>query len=276
MKIQFAIINPDHIAENEGEYNGRSFMMGIAKTNEHIPDFELNTLVISQHKDGLASFFIPNQDNLRNRSSTVDFTSFEDLLTGRLWMQGQCDGCVAGDITYIAVPPIETDLQHEHHYLVMGMMTGPVELLKAHSGRILEIERPDFNTLPDLHQMVEDTGRVAEHKVGAHLNTLIEQPIWGFGDKKAGAAYSVTPQAAHKQFEVLREFAVTGVLPDGEAYDRLRSDHVQQNYIRRQHALQPMEYHYWETAQEKKVRREFALKALASSLNDPELEASMR
>lgn len=276
MKIQFAIINPDHIAENEGQHSGRSFMMGIAKSNEMMPDFELNTMVMGQQADKLLSFFIPNQDNLRNRSSLIDFTSFEELMTTRLWMQGQCEGCVAGDITYISVPAIESDIHHNNHYLVMGMLTGPVELLRSLSDRILEIDRPDFNTLPDLHQEVEDTGRTAEHKTGSHLNTLIEQPIWGFGDKKAGAAYSVTPQAAHEQFEVLRQFADTGVLPDGEAYARLRSDRVQQNYIRKQHTVKPMEYHYWETSEEKKVRREFALKALTAALSDPEPETTIR
>lgn len=276
MKIQFAIINPDHISENEGQHSGRSFMMGIAKSNEMLPDFELNTMVVGQKDNKLLSFFIPGQDNLRNRSSMVDFTSFEALTTGRLWMHGQCEGCVAGDIAYISVPPIETDLHHHHHYLVMGMLTGPVELLRSFSDRILEIDRPDFNTLPDLHQEVVDTGRRAEHKLGSHLNTLIEQPIWGFGDKKAGAAYSVTPQAAHDQFNALRQFADSGVLPDGDAYARLRSDRVQQNYIRKQHALQPMEYHYWETSEEKKVRREFALKALTATLNDSEPEVTVR
>ena len=276
MKFQFAIINPDHVAENDGQYSGRTFMMGIAKSNEKLADFCLSTMVIGMKDDKPLSFFIPNQDNLVNRAASIDLTSFETLTTNPLWMQGQCEDCLAGDITYIGVPPIEADPEHQHHYLVMGMLTGPMDLLRSLSGRILEVDRPEFSTLPDLHQEVVDTGRPAEHILGSHLNTLIEQPIWGFGSKKAGAAYSVTPQAAHEQFSALRQFADTGVLPDGDAYARLRADKAQQNYVRTQHRLSPMSYHYWETAEEKKARRAFALQALMASLNEPDIGMTIR
>lgn len=196
MRIQFALVNPDHVAKG----GTTTILTGIAESPILLEDYTVRPVHLSD--TCLMDSKLTTRVNLHHTTESlldreiysrqhVLEDSFTNLLTLQIWKKTTYPDLVSGEIAFVRTE-LPSTAPGMHSYAVFGLINGPHSELNILSEKVMS-SHTDMQPGTDFEMCnAEDTGIPAVHKIGNSLLNILKQPLWGFGATKYGMSSDIS------------------------------------------------------------------------------------
>jgi hypothetical protein len=265
MKIQFALVHPDQVADPSDV----SAIAGIVQTDQVIDDYTVVPMAF--HADGPDNVVIAkheSSENLLNRDvwkENIETNSFHQLLAMQLW-KGVSSSQPAGEVAFV-----KTDLpgtpEGQSTYVIFGLIKGDRQKLAAMAEKIFESTSDPVQPM-GLWNLIKtaSTGVKVEHLRGEQILDGLKQTLWGFGDKK----YSMSSDVNIKQFKEFEE-NTRHMIEHGKGMPGMLQSHPDPKYvefIRRLDGEGLVPIPLWQSEEQNKIRDKASNRIMKAIVND--------
>lgn len=200
MKIQFALVHPDQVADPSDV----TAIAGIVQTDQVIDDY--TAVPFAFHPDGPDNIVIAQHatsENLLNRDvwkENIQTNSFHHLLAMPLW-KGVSSSQPAGEVAFVKTNFPGTP-EGQSTYVIFGLIKGDRQKLAAMAEKMFETTDDPIQPIGAWSFInTTNTGIKVEHLRGEQILDSLKQTLWGFGDKK----YAMSSDISIEEFRGVQE-----------------------------------------------------------------------
>jgi hypothetical protein len=273
MKIQFALVHPDQVADPRDV----SPIAGIVQTSQVIEDYTVvpfafhadgpDNVVIAKHQ---ASHSLFDRNEWRENITTG---TFHHLLGLNIW-KGVNSSQPAGEVAFVKTHFPDTP-EGQSTYVIFGLIEGDRQKLAAMSETIFESTAEPFQEL-GLWSLFKtaSTGVKVEHLFGEQILDSLKQPLWGFGATKYGMTSDISIESFKDIEENTRLTIETGKGKPGSFQSHPDPKYLE--FIRQLDAEGLVPIPQWLSAEQNKVRDKASDRIIQAILNGDYLNTPAR
>jgi hypothetical protein len=267
MKIQFALVHPDQVADPSDV----TAIAGIVQTDQVIDDY--TAVPFAFHPDGPDNIVIAQHTtsaNLLNRDvwkENIETNSFHELLAMQLW-KGVNSSQPAGEVAFVKTEFPGTP-EGQSTYVIFGLIKGDRQKLAAMSERIFETTSDPVQPIGQWKFVKSaSTGVKVEHLMGEQILDGLKQTLWGFGDKKYAMSSDISVQLFRDMEDNTRHMIEHGKGKPGMLQSHPDPKYVE--FIRRLDAEGLVPIPQWMDKEDQKIRDAASNRIMRAIVNGDE------